>query len=135
MNRLVAAIVLLLLMGLPVFAAGQYRPFDWTPTIAYGLARQADHYSTHVFLTNGSGCVEGNWRIFGRHPSNTRIALTNAAAIAIVGGTQYWNYQLMKHQSTKKQAVVRWINRGLGFGGATWSTWIALTNLRNCPAR
>lgn len=133
--RIVAALLLLLLMCLPALAAGQDRPFDWTPTLVYGLARQADHYSTHVFLTNGSGCVEGNWRIFGRHPSDARIALINAAGIAFVGGTHYLLYRATRGHSAKKQAVVRWINRGVGYQGAGYSTWIALTNLRDCPAK
>lgn len=126
-------VALLLLLLTPSLVEAQRR-FDWTPTVAYGLARQADHYSTHLFLTNGSGCREGN-ALLGPRPSHLRLAALNAVGVALVGGTNYLLYRATKGHSPKKQAVLRWVNRGVGYWGAGWSTWIALTNLRDCPAR
>lgn len=118
---------------LPVFVYPTPQPkFDVKPVLAYGLSQAADIWSTHRFLTNGSGCVEGNPWMFGTsNPSDAQLVAGLALSVGIMAGYSYGLYRLGR--VTGHPLLFRRLAQGVGYGGAVYEVGITLKNLRACP--
>jgi len=124
MTRLMLVVALALIAS-TARATEVQRRFDWTPLLAATAGQSADVISTHRFLGNGSGCVEGNAR-YGPQPTTGRlmadkaIPLALTATLVVVAGQPH------------APRWVRWTARIVGYGGGAIGATSALRNVRLC---
>ena len=114
--------------------------FTKTDAVTLGAlvgGQAADAWSTHWFLNNGSGCVEGNPRL-GPYPSDGRIIKEKVKAVAIVGGVSMLvrlvasDHVGNSKSSPKQRRLARWGARGLELALAGTGSKSAIRNYSLC---
>lgn len=101
------------------------RRIDWKPAIAAAFGQGADVTSTMRFLSNGSGCVEGN-AVYGRHPSAARLIAVKAPTVALAA--------LLSWRAAQSGAA-RWerrLARTFGYSAGLAGGAVAAWNIHGC---
>jgi hypothetical protein len=129
MRRILGALLVALLVS-PTLHAEELK-FNWAPTIIYASGRAVDQWSTHRFLNNGSGCVEGIAAL-GTHPSTAKLTAFNGIAVAAVAGMSYALHRGVGLRNPKLAQRLNWVT---GLVGGSLGVKYAIRNVRECPAR
>lgn len=112
------------------------RSFDWTPMVVYTASAVTDQWSTHRFLTNGSGCTEANRFLPGR-PSDSQLTAHTISFGVIVLTASYLSQQVIPTHVKGRYLRSFWraFGRGLPYSAGAAKFFAAGYNVGRCRGR
>jgi len=126
-QRLLVAILAIgaVLVAMATVVNAEPGPIDWKPAIAAAVGQGADAASTVRFLSNGSGCVEGN-AVYGTRPTAARLIAVKAPTVAVA--------VLLAWRAVQPGAA-RWerrLARTFGYSAGIAGAGVAAWNIHGC---